>query len=67
MRGSSTRSAGRWRRPPGHPEGAARAHSFLLGTGRSERLVHLCTAAVADGDARVDGSITRFVDWCLRD
>jgi hypothetical protein len=25
------------------------------------------TAAVADGDARVDGSITRFVDWCLRD
>jgi hypothetical protein len=28
---------------------------------------YFCTAAVADGDARVDGSITRFVDRCLRD
>ncbi|MGV9291479.1 TRAFAC clade GTPase domain-containing protein [Streptomyces sp. NPDC003719] len=28
---------------------------------------YFCTAAVADEDARVDGSITRFVDWCLRD
>ncbi|MGW4232078.1 TRAFAC clade GTPase domain-containing protein [Streptomyces sp. NPDC004980] len=25
-----------------------------------------CTAAVADEDAQVDGSITRFVDWCLQ-
>ncbi|WP_052230323.1 hypothetical protein [Streptomyces sp. CT34] len=60
-----------------------RAHSFVLGTGRAERLGlrnlvkamdlefgevrFFCTAAVADQMGLVEPSTAAFAEWCLRE